>query len=381
MTERFDILMVVSHLGAGGTQRVVCALANSWSQAGYRVGIVSRQPGIESAFPLDAAVEQICLPDRLGSRRLLYVITAFKVVRWALLFRALVKRSGCPVVLSFIRSTNVCVVLACLRLRDTQVIVSERNDPERQDLGRSAPFWNWLSRHLYRHADVVTANNRGALSAMEAYVPREKLAFAPNPLSVPSTRTAVSFQGPTVLAVGRLVPQKAYDALLAAFAKVAEEEPAWQLCILGGGPLHRELEEQAERLDLGRRVSWAGHVADPFPYYQSADVFVMSSRYEGTPNALLEAMSCGLAVVVTDASPGPLELVEDGVTGLVVPVDDAAALASALLRLIRDPDLRHRLGGQARTRVAEFQPAQAIAVWNSIVGLAKDPASLALQGV
>ena len=92
-------------------------------------------------------------------------------------------------------------------------------------------------------------------------------------------------------------------------------------------------------------------------------------------------MSCGLAVVVTDASPGPLELVEDGVTGLVVPVDDAAALASALLRLIRDPDLRHRLGGQARTRVAEFQPAQAIAVWNSIVGLAKDPASLALQGV
>ena len=381
MTERFDILMVVSHLGAGGTQRVVCALANSWSRAGYRVGIVSRQPGGESAFPLDATVKQLCLPDRLSSRRLLYVITAFKVVRWALLFRALVKRSGCPVVVSFIRSTNVCVVLACLGLRNTQVIVSERNDPERQDLGRSAPFWNWLSRQLYRHADVVTANNRGALSAMATYVPREKLVFAPNPLSVPATQDAIALQGPTILAVGRLVPQKAYDTLLFAFAKVAAAEPAWQLCVLGGGPLRTELEARTMRLELDRQVLWAGHVSDPFPYYKGADIFVMSSRYEGTPNALLEAMSCGLSVVVTDASPGPLELVEDGVTGLVVPVDDDAALASAVLRLIRDPDLRQRLGGQARARVVEFQPERAIAVWNSIVGLAKDPASTSLQSV
>lgn len=380
MTARFDILMVVSHLGAGGTQRVVTTLANSWCECGYRVGIVIRQLEIESAFYLDPRVERVRLPDKLSSRRLLYLITAFKVVRWALLFRALVKDSGSPVVVSFIRSTNVCAILACLRLRGVRIIVSERNDPERQNLGRSAAFWNGLSRLLYRHADVVTANNRGALSAMEAYVPRGKLAFAPNPLPVPTTQTTASFPAPTVLAVGRLVTQKGYDVLLAAFAKVAREAPAWQLHILGAGPLQAELDEQAHQLGVHERVIWAGHVSDPFPCYRSADVFVMSSRYEGTPNALLEAMICGLAVIVTDASPGPLELVEDGVTGLVVPVDNAAALASAVLRLIRDSDLRNRLGAKAQARVNEFQPEQAIAIWSKIVGLVKDPASPCLDG-
>lgn len=96
---------------------------------------------------------------------------------------------------------------------------------------------------------------------------------------------------------------------------------------------------------------------------------MLPSRLEGTPNALLEAMSCGLPVIVSNGAPGLLELVEDGVTGLVVPVNDAAALAAALRRLASDGELRSRLGEAARARVSEHALPRAMAAWESIVGL------------
>ncbi len=126
---------------------------------------------------------------------------------------------------------------------------------------------------------------------------------------------------------------------------------------------------RAERLGVAGRVDWHGVVTDPHAFYHTANFFVLPSRVEGTPNALLEAMSCGLPVIVSDGAPGPLELVEDGVTGLVVPVNDAAALAVALRRLASDGELRSRLGEAARARVSEYDLPHALATWESVVGL------------
>ncbi len=114
---------------------------------------------------------------------------------------------------------------------------------------------------------------------------------------------------------------------------------------------------------------WPGRVNNPFSYYNAADVFVLVSRYEGMPNALLEAMSFGLPVVVSDASPGPLEFVEHEVSGLVVPVENAEALESVLELLINDPELRHRLGETARRRVAECNLSNVSKVWEKVIGL------------
>jgi glycosyltransferase involved in cell wall biosynthesis len=129
------------------------------------------------------------------------------------------------------------------------------------------------------------------------------------------------------------------------------------------------LQAQAKALGIAERVDWHGIVADPYHFYRSAHVFALPSRVEGTPNALLEAMSCGLPVVVSDGAPGPLELVEDGVTGLIVPVNDPAKLAAALRRLGNDGDLRARLGAAARERVTEYDLPRALGTWESIVGL------------
>jgi GalNAc-alpha-(1->4)-GalNAc-alpha-(1->3)-diNAcBac-PP-undecaprenol alpha-1,4-N-acetyl-D-galactosaminyltransferase len=164
---------------------------------------------------------------------------------------------------------------------------------------------------------------------------------------------------------------KAQDVLLDAFAQLGDEFDEWRLAFLGKGRLGGGLRARARSLGITKRVDWHGIVEDPHAFYRTARIFALPSRVEGMPNALLEAMSCGLPVVVSDGAPGPLELVEDGVTGLVVPVNDAAALAAALRRLAADESLRKRLGEAARERISEYDLSHALAEWEAVLGLAR----------
>jgi glycosyltransferase involved in cell wall biosynthesis len=249
------------------------------------------------------------------------------------------------------------------------VIISERNDPRR--LVRFG-LWDLMWRKHYRSADLVTANTRGALLDMCDYVEPEKLAFVPNPLVFENDNGndggGIS-SAPLLLTVGRLVWDKAHDVLLDAFALLGDDMGEWRLAVVGDGRMREALQSQATSLGIAKRVDWHGIVREPHTLYGSASIFAMPSRVEGMPNALLEAMSCGLPVVVSDGAPGPLELVENEVTGLVVPVNDAGALAAALRRLADDPQLCSRLGNAARERVAEYDLPRALAQWESVIGL------------
>jgi glycosyltransferase involved in cell wall biosynthesis len=264
-------------------------------------------------------------------------------------------------VLSFLTQTNILTVLATRGLA-THTAISERNDPRLQ---RHRPRVEFMRRIVYPWADVVTANSKGALDALQAFVPEEKLAFLPNPLADQPSSETFAFAAPTVITVGRLVEQKGIDVLLAAWAKVAASLPGWRLALVGDGPLADELKEQARNLGVEDSVDWVGHVSDPFPLLRGAKLFVMTSRFEGTPNALLEAMACGLPAVVSDASPGPCELIgtDESRAGRIVPVEDANATADAILRLARDDTLRRRFGLAARERVRAHDADRAIDVW------------------
>lgn len=290
--------------------------------------------------------------------------------------RFVIKQSAPPVVVSFLPSANVTTILACASL-DTRVVISERNDPARQKLRYP---WNKLYLRYSNQADVVTANTSGALHTLKGYVDPHKLKFVPNPLKfnhAPAsvTQSELNFNGPFILAVGRLHPQKALDVLISAFAALPHDMSHWQLIIVGQGNLLAELIYLAKSQGVGDRVIFTGQVDELRPYYQAGSVFALPSRHEGMSNSLMEAMNYEMPVIVSDASPGPLELVEHNKTGLVVPVDDVESLTQAIAQMINDEGLSRRLGEAARNRVYEHDLPNALASWEQVIGL--EPTTIA----
>lgn len=266
---------------------------------------------------------------------------------------------------------NVLTVLAARRL-GLKVCISERNDPAQQSLGR---VWDLLRRRTYPMADRVTANSRSAIASLARFVPTAKLAFVPNPVAREQSSATASLSAPTILNIGRLTRQKAQDVLIDAFARIADTFGEWRLLIIGTGECEGALREQAAQLAITDRVEFVGQVDDPFPYCRAAQIFALPSRFEGTPNALLEAMSASLPCIVSDASGGSLEYVEDGETGLVVAAGDASELSAALGKLIAAPDLRARLGEAGRERLRLHTLEAVLDAWSKALDLPPAPAA------
>jgi glycosyltransferase involved in cell wall biosynthesis len=193
----------------------------------------------------------------------------------------------------------------------------------------------------------------------------------PNPVFAlgndPGAEDQVTLEGPTFLAVGRLNPQKGFDILIRAMAAVRDREPDWKLVILGEGDSRDELERLVEELGLVEAIHLPGRVRNPWPWLAAADVFVMSSRSEGFPNALCEAMVAGLPVISTDCPSGPADLIEDGTDGLLVPVGDVVTLAGSMLRLAGSPDLRTELGARAKRIGKRYRLAEILDLWDEVL--------------
>jgi glycosyltransferase involved in cell wall biosynthesis len=174
---------------------------------------------------------------------------------------------------------------------------------------------------------------------------------------------------PVVVAAGRYAPEKGYDRLIDAFARVAPDHPEWELRIFGHGPAQRPLEKQVERLGLVGRVHLPGLARDIEAALRASSVFALSSIHEGLPMALAEAMACGVPCVAFDCAPGVREIVTDGVDGIVVPPRKVDALSEGLDRLMGDVDLRRRYGGAARESVRRFAPDAVLAQWEDVFAL------------
>lgn len=355
--------MVIGDLEGGGSQRVLVTLANAWADKGRKVCVITLGDGRNDRYQLRPGVTRFALGVAGDSHSLGSALVGN--ARRVLSLRRALRQAAAPLAIAFIAETNILAILACLG-SSQRLVISERNDPSRQVL--RAP-WEFLRRHLYRYADLVTANSRGAVKFLADFVPEVKLFFVPNPVGAGSDRLASRPPGRTILNVASLSHQKAQDVLLRAFALILQEAPDWRLQIIGEGPRERVLRRDAEALGVSKRVDWVNWTPDIHHYYSSAGIFVLPSKFEGTPNALLEAMSYCLPVVVTDSSPGPLEYVRDGKSGLVVLSDDARSLADAMLRLIQDPELRSSLGNAARQCVAAYDLKSVMKTWELVLDL------------
>ena len=357
---------MINDLGSGGAQRVVTNIANGWAREGRIVCVVTFASPDKDFFVLDSEVQRRVIERGKIAKSILGKI--FHNVFLILELRSVLHVLRSPVLVSFILPMNILAILAGIGLK-TRNVVSERNDPKLQFLGWRWTILRWI---FYRFADLVTANTHGALERMRGYVPEHKLTYLPNPILIQESAHSSIIKNNSkrmILTVGRLYPHKGHSVLLEAFGRLSLRIPGWRLSIVGKGPQKESLVMQARKFLISDQIDWHGEIDDPSFLYTQADIFVLPSRYEGMPNALLEAMSFGVPVIVTDASPGPLENVEDNLTGLVVPVDDPDALAVALSRLISDCNLRRRLGEAARARVSGFSLKKVLTVWQRVLNM------------
>jgi glycosyltransferase involved in cell wall biosynthesis len=194
---------------------------------------------------------------------------------------------------------------------------------------------------------------------------KDVLRIIPDPVPPPDmVRIAREKPSKDLVAIGRLTEEKCFDSLIAAFSRVADRHPNWNLTVYGDGRLRSDLEMLVESLGLNGRVSLPGTVKNSTSVLASCDLFVLSSRFEGFPNALCEAMSVGLPVISTNCPGGARDLVRDGIDGLLVPVRDVSAMASALDRLMSDSSERDRLGVRAREISKRFDLHEVMKMWN-----------------
>lgn len=171
----------------------------------------------------------------------------------------------------------------------------------------------------------------------------------------------------TVIAAGRLARQKGYARLILAFERVVRVHPDWNLVICGGGPRRKHLEREIERRDMGAHVTLAGPVKDVVARMAESSIYALSSRFEGFPMVLLEAMSVGLPVVSFDCPTGPREIVEHRRNGLLVPEGDPHALAAALVEMIEDHELRRQCSEGALATAERYSLKSIGPRWEALI--------------
>jgi glycosyltransferase involved in cell wall biosynthesis len=226
------------------------------------------------------------------------------------------------------------------------------------------PYDFWLYHKLavpflhviWRNASTVVVNSKGLHDLAAAFDSTINIPIVPNGVDVERfSLSRHNWSPPRILSVGRVVYQKGYDLALLALAGLKDLE--WEWRIAGDGPQLPSLQALIEEHDLQGRVHFLGwQTAEQLKkQYAEANLFLFPSRHEGMPNAVLEAMASGLPVVATNIA-GNEELVVNGETGMLVPVDDATALREALRLFLRNAKMREKMGGAARPRVEQFFP-------------------------
>lgn len=339
-------------------------LASGWAQAGKDVTLLTLDSS-EIAYPLHPAVKVHNLrpPARKSGRWSPAIWRKIWRVPW---LRKAIRESRPDVVISFMDRPNILSLIAT-RFLKVPVIISERTNPSVHKIG---PVLSGLRALLYPFAQAAVCQTSAATAWFQKKM-RIKTSLIPNPLVPPlkpADDVSIVREGEThiLLAVGRLHAYKGFDLLLRAFALAYDKHPQWILRIVGDGPQRVELQRMASDLGLAERVQFIGSVDDPEPEFRAADLFVLSSRFEGFPNALCEAMAAGLPVVSFDCPWGPSEIIHNGVDGILVPPADVNALGAVLSRLMADPAERARLAERAPEIMARLDLSKILLLWEAL---------------
>ena len=362
------LLIFIHSLSSGGAERVTANLANHWAAKGWQITIVTLAPQSLDFYELHPVVGRIALNQTGDSPNPLLGIWHNLSRAWAL--RRVLRAVRPDLALSMMSTVNVLLALAAWGL-PVCAIGSERTHPPQCPLGWG---WNGLRRYLYGRLAAVTALTTESAEWLQAQTRARRVPVIPNAASWPLPEQAPRLDPGSVgvpgrqrlIAVGRLSLEKGFDLLIAAFAMLAGRYPHWELVILGEGSLRSALQAQIDAADLRQQVFLPGPAGNIGPWYASADLYVMSSRFEGFPNTLAEAQAYGLPAVSFDCDTGPRDIIRHEVDGLLVAAGEVAGLTAALERLMGDADLRRRFSERAVEARERFSMEKIAGLWEAL---------------
>ena len=352
------VAIVVYCLRGGGAERVSSYLANGLSQGGDKVSLITELGPEHDQYVLCSGIARHTIGQQGGSRAGRIARMVRKIIR----LRSVLRRERPDVVVSFMTRGNNLALIASLGMRH-RTVISERNDP-RSNFERSGD--STLRKLLYPRADLMVAQTPAMATVTKELFGITNVVIIPNPAVIPAhvTRAKIDVGTPYILAMGRLASQKGFDVLIRAYAQSVARHTHRLLIAGQGGGLARYTDIARDEV-VADRVTFLGHVDDPMPLLAGCAMFILSSRYEGFPNVLLEAMGLARPVISTILPSGAHDMIADGENGLLVPVEDAPALAKAIDRLARDPIAAEAIGARAPLAVDRFRLPVVIDLWRS----------------
>ncbi len=357
------ILFVTSNLGGGGAERALVTIINGLDRTRFRpyLALFQKEGALLDEISPDVEVYEIQPQDRGMLCR-----------NWARMsgLRHLHVRIRPSVIMSVLWQANTVTLLAAIlwRLR-VPVVINEQIAPQASLRSNARRRLVWpLARPVYRRASHVVAISEGIAKELadDRCVRDGQFSVIHNPIPLAQVLDQAvppadleSDPVPAILAAGRLVPQKNYPLLLRATALVLRHVEV-NLFILGEGPERQSLERLASVLNISDHVHLLGFHQNPYPFFSAADLFVLTSDYEGFGNVLVEALLLGVPVISTDCPYGPAEILANGRYGVLVPRGDVDSLADAILCLLSDPERRDALSASGRRRAASFSAGKIV---------------------
>ena len=370
------ITLLIHSLNGGGSEHVAAWMASHWAEAGCSVTLITLDDVINDSAPLSPSVHRVGLAlMRPSSNRLQGLLANWTRIRR---IRSAILESSPEVVISLTDRMNILTILAC-RGTKHRPIVAERTDIRHHRIGR---LWEFLRRRTYPQARAIVVQTRSVAEAVRPIAGRCPVEVIPNAVQVAENSSTkgdhpagvgghagIRLNGKShwICGVGRLSFEKGFDRLVQAFACVADEFPEWCLVVVGDGPERERLQELATESRLQERILFAGWHEEPWTGLHSAEIFVLPSRYEGFPNALLEAMARGLACIAVNCESGPSEIISDGTDGRLVPNDDSDSLKTALRELLVNEALRKRLATNAVDVIRRYSVSQYFERWVDLI--------------
>lgn len=344
-----EILIVTGSLRRGGAERVISILSNELVKRGWKIHICTM---LFSAigYDLDPQIDVIDLSHESRNQ----IIDTPRMLK---ALRDTIKNIKPDAVISFMLTINIVTWLATRGL-NVRYIPSERNDPS---AGRGK-VKHWLSCRAYASSYKTVFQTERARGFYSQKI-QQKGVIIPNPVNVDYLR--VTNPKHKIVSVGRLEPQKNRRLLIEAFSDVYKNHPEYTLDIYGEGSQENELKQLISELGLNNSVNLHGNVNDVHKQIADAEIFVLSSDYEGLSNALIEAMMMGLPCITTNCA-GATEAVDNGVDGIIIPIRNREKMSAAMEKLITDASLRKKFSEKAVEHSKQFQVDNVVTQWERL---------------